>query len=182
MQPSRMRLAVVIAALSLVAFVAAGCGGDSSKSDAKFNGTDVAWAAQMVPHHMHAVEMAQLAVDKSPEPKIKQLARGIIATQRAEITKLEGYLKTFGAKPAEPAPAVMTLNEGVIQKLKQSRGANFDQAFLEAMSAHHSSAIDMADIELSGGEFSAAKQLAAAIKKTQLAEIAEMQGLMGATG
>lgn len=93
---------------------------------------------------------------------------------------MEGYLEVFGEQPAEPEPAVMELNEGVIGELEAASGASFDELFLKEMSAHHSSAIDMAGIEIAGGEYEDTVALAESIKTTQLEEIAEMQELMAA--
>ena len=97
-----------------------------------------------------------------------------------EATDLEGYLEVFGEQPAEPEPAVMELNEGVIGELEAASGASFDELFLKEMSAHHSSAIDMAGIEIAGGEYEDTVAFAESIKTTQLEEIAEMQELMAA--
>jgi uncharacterized protein (DUF305 family) len=174
------------AALVVIALVAAGCGGDDGSSggsaEADFNGTDVSFAAMMVPHHEHGVEMAELAVEKASEPKVRDLAERIAATQEEEIGELKGYLDTFGEKPAMPPPAAMTLMEDGAAKLEMASGAEFDRMFLEMMSAHHASAVQMAQMEIAGGGFADAKQLAESISTTQLEEISEMRGLMGVIG
>jgi len=118
--------------------------------------------------------------EKSSNGGVTDLANGILETQEQELTDLEGYLEVFGEQPAEPEPAVMELNEGVIGELEAASGASFDELFLKEMSAHHSSAIDMAGIEIAGGEYEDTVALAESIKTTQLEEIAEMQELMAA--
>jgi uncharacterized protein (DUF305 family) len=46
----------------------------------------------MIPHHEAAIAMAQQALTQAEHPEIKTLAQGIITTQRAEITEMQGYL------------------------------------------------------------------------------------------
>ncbi|MBC7374405.1 MAG: DUF305 domain-containing protein, partial [Frankiales bacterium] len=58
------------------------------------------------------------------------------------------------------------------------KGAAFDKAFLELMTAHHQRALPMAQAQLDKGENPQAKVLAQAIIKAQTAEIAEMKQLL----
>ena len=46
----------------------------------------------MISHHQAAIAMAQQALAQAEHPEIKTLAQGIITTQRAEITEMQGYL------------------------------------------------------------------------------------------
>jgi len=46
----------------------------------------------MIPHHEAAIAMAQQALTQAEHPEIKTLAQGIITTQRAEISEMQGYL------------------------------------------------------------------------------------------
>jgi uncharacterized protein (DUF305 family) len=178
-------LIALSAALVLIGAVAVGCGGDdgsSGASEADFNGTDVSFAAMMVPHHEHGVGMAKLAIEKASDPKVRDLAERIAATQEEEIGELKGYLETFGEKPATPPAPAVALMEGGAAKLEAASGAEFDRMFLEMMSAHHASAVQMAQMEIAGGGFADAKQLAESITATQLEEISEMRGLMAVVG
>lgn len=169
----------LIASLTLITgmILVAGCGGGDEED---FNQTDATFAAQMLPHHEHAVEMANLATSKSSDPGVTALAEGILETQEQEISELEGYLEVFGEEPAAPAAEVMALNEGIISELEAASGPAFDELFLKEMSAHHSSAADMSGIEIAGGEYEEAVALAESIETTQLEEIGEMQELMAA--
>lgn len=156
------------------ALAIAGCGGGEDSTE-----TDAAFAAQMLPHHEHAVEMASLALENSSDPDVTGLAEAIIDAQEAEIAELEGLLERFGGSVDDPAPEVMTLNEGVVAELEAAIGPEFDEVFLKEMSAHHSSAIDMAGIEIAGGSDGEAVELAESITSTQLEEIGTMQDLLG---
>ena len=46
----------------------------------------------MIPHHQAAIAMAQQALTQADHAEIKTLAQGIITTQRAEISEMQGYL------------------------------------------------------------------------------------------
>ncbi len=52
---------------------------------AKKDPFDKAFIDAMIPHHQSAIEMAQVAYDKSRNPRIKELAENIISAQQAEI-------------------------------------------------------------------------------------------------
>jgi uncharacterized protein (DUF305 family) len=49
---------------------------------------DKAFIGAMVPHHQSAIEMAQVASEKSENPEIKDLAENIVSAQRREIEQL----------------------------------------------------------------------------------------------
>jgi uncharacterized protein (DUF305 family) len=49
---------------------------------------DKAFIDAMIPHHQSAIEMSQVALDKSDNPKIKELAENIISAQQQEIEEM----------------------------------------------------------------------------------------------
>lgn len=55
--------------------------------------SDQRFIDMMVPHHMMAVQMAQLALQKGQHPEIKQLASSIISSQQREIQALKNLKK-----------------------------------------------------------------------------------------
>lgn len=62
----------------------------------------------MIPHHQAAVPMAEAVLDETDRPAVEQLARAIVASQRAEIEVMQGMLRDMGAAPAEDKePAAM---------------------------------------------------------------------------
>src|SRR5918998_4998790 len=52
---------------------------------------DKAFIDAMIPHHQSAIQMAQVAYQKSDNPEIKTLAEGIVEAQTREITRMEGW-------------------------------------------------------------------------------------------
>jgi uncharacterized protein (DUF305 family) len=52
------------------------------------NPFDKAFIDAMIPHHQSAIEMAQVALDKSENPQIRELAENIISAQQKEIEQM----------------------------------------------------------------------------------------------
>ena len=49
---------------------------------------DEAFIDAMIPHHQSAIEMAQVALENSDNPKVKDLAQNIISAQQREIEQM----------------------------------------------------------------------------------------------
>lgn len=150
----------------------------SSSSGSDNNKADVAFVQHMLPHHMHGVEMATLAVQKGSTPAVRALGTRIADQQRKEIGLMQGFLKDYDAKSGPPAPAVkMKADEMQIAKLKSARGC-VRPRFPHVQMGHQLSAIDMAQIKQTSGQAADAKKLAAAIVSKQETEAKEMQQLL----
>lgn len=57
--------------------------------------TDHDFLSMMIPHHRSAVEMAEVYLPKARDAGMKKLASAIIASQKSEISKMEGLLKNM---------------------------------------------------------------------------------------
>ena len=160
-----------------------GTGAETEESidEAPHNDADVAFAQQMIPHHEQAVEMAALAATNASDQRVKDLATQIEAAQSPEIEEMQGWLESWGedatAEDGEEH-AGMAMSDEDMAALEAATGPEFDRMFLEMMIEHHTSAIEMAEIEIADGEFPDAIELAQAIKSAQEAEITEMEALL----
>jgi uncharacterized protein (DUF305 family) len=56
---------------------------------------DKAFIDAMIPHHQSAIEMSQVALEKSKNPKIKELAENIISAQKREIEQMKQWRKDW---------------------------------------------------------------------------------------
>ncbi len=59
--------------------------------------TDEMFLRMMIPHHQMAVDMSEKALDEAEHPELENLARKIIAEQKAEIELMKGYLEEIEA-------------------------------------------------------------------------------------
>ena len=158
-------------------------------SDADFNAADVAFAQEMIPHHAQAIQMADIALERTQSAEIRQLATAIKGAQDPEIEQMSSWL-TDWSQPVPDLNAGMTMGgmgdmtsgtmmtEAEMTDLENASGAGFDQMFLEMMIAHHEGAIDMAEQELADGKYQPTKDLAQQIIDAQTAEIAQMNTLL----
>ena len=53
----------------------------------------------MIPHHQAAVPMAEAVLDETDRPEVRQLARAIVASQKAEIEVMRNLLEERKMKP-----------------------------------------------------------------------------------
>lgn len=176
----------------------------SSPSVDEHNAVDVMFVTMMIPHHQGAIEMSDVALTQASTQPVKDLAGRIKAAQGPEIEQMQGWLADWaaampmastaedmghgmghGATPETSGTVddfgmggMMNMSEADMAALRAATGVAFDKLFLQLMIAHHQGAIDMADVEIAQGLNPQALALAAAIKTSQTAEIAEMQQLM----
>lgn len=67
---------------------------------------DIAFLQMMIRHHEGGLPMAEMALEESKNPQVRDLAQAIVATQQAEIAIMEEMLAQKGA-PANPASVPM---------------------------------------------------------------------------
>lgn len=176
-RPRVIRILLPIIGAALLA-VAAGCGDDSSSSstgpqNGPGNGADLAFVSDMIPHHEGAVEMAQVAVERSESDFVRELGNNIGRTQKQEISELNDLKQTL--EDAGVEPTAMSHQMGMEMDASMLRTAEpFDQAFIDMMVPHHRDAILMAREVLAKGENADVRKLAEAIITAQATEIEEM--------
>ena len=154
------------------------------------NSADIAFATDMIPHHAQAVEMASMALNQASSAQVKTLAAAIKGAQDPEINTMSAWLVGWGQKV--PTGSSMTgmdhmggsstsmvgmMSVAEMKQLGQASGSAFDRLWVQLMTKHHQGAIEMANAEVSMGQNSDAKALAAKIITAQTAEIATMTDL-----
>ena len=127
---------------------AKGMNNSQSASDLEMN--EYMFAEMMIPHHQQAVDMSDLALKKSTNPKILDLAQRIKSAQSSEIIQMQSWLgdKEANSMMSDHSGHSMggMLTEEDFSKLESSSGVTFDTLFLEGMIVHHEGAIDMAQM------------------------------------
>lgn len=144
---------------------------------------DRAFAAEMIPHHESAVEMAVIAQERGESAFVRRLAETIISTQTAEIEFLRRAEQRLAKQGVETGSLGMMDHEmgmdGDVQAL--SSADPFDKAFMEMMIEHHEGAVAMAKIEVADGSDPDLQALAEDIIVAQEQEISDMRDQLGAS-
>lgn len=159
--------------------------GQRTNSNQMMSGIDQHFIEQMIPHHEGAVAMANLALQKSKRPEIKNLANAIIVSQTKEIADMRGWYKDWFGKDVSNTSTI-TMGSGMMsgngihmggaQDMTTLQNAtDFDKAFLEAMIPHHQLAIMMTQMLQVGTTRPEMQELAKNIIESQSKEIGQMQ-------
>lgn len=116
---------------------------------------DVVFMQDMIPHHHQAIQMAELAADRTNNPELGDLAGRINGSQQDEIEFMQQWLRDRGERVPDPNAhgamhtdhqmAGMATSEQMTQ-LAESDGTDFDRLFLELMIAHHDGAVKMVEV------------------------------------
>jgi len=184
MKPHLIRLSALSGVL-LVALTLSACGGDDSSGASKkpFNATDVRFVQKMLPHHMQALRTSEVVIERGKDPQVKAIAKKINTAQKQEISEMQGYLKTFGAKASKPpVDQKMVWDNNLADEKAAPSPEQLDTIFLTNMVPHHAAAIPMSQMEIEMGKFSPTRKLAEQIKKTQRMEIMEMNQILRSKG
>lgn len=129
---------------------------------------DIRWTQLMGMHHRMAVEMARTELGRGRDPRVQALARQIVAEQSAELTRMAGWLRTWGAtEDSMPMPHMMPPAAG-----------DTDRWFLAEMIPHHQGAVDMGRLVPARTQTAEVRTLAASIVRSQSAEIAQFRALL----
>ncbi|MFC4561247.1 DUF305 domain-containing protein [Nocardiopsis mangrovi] len=182
---------------------------DAASETIQHNEADVEYMLMMIEHHGQAVRMTDLAEDRMDNDDLGLIAERIGAAQGPEIEAMEGWLDTNVYGPAEENPnhqgfcangpseeghhggdseCPVNLDhsempgmatEDELTDLEDADGADFDELFVELMTAHHEGAISMAEDEVASGKHPDALKMAADVMVEQQADINRMAEVMG---
>ncbi len=138
-----------------------------------------AFAADMVPHHEGAIEMARIAKVQAEHPEVRELANNIISSQTAEIEILESiYRRVTGESVESVGDGAMGMSDSMMGMDMDmgalSKAEPFDREFIDQMIPHHQGAIRMSYMVLGASEDQETIELAEAIIAAQSSDIAQM--------
>nr|WP_189082030.1 DUF305 domain-containing protein [Mangrovihabitans endophyticus] len=158
----------------------------SVAADGAHNDTDVMYLQMMVAHHEQGLEMARLAESHADSDDVRILAKAVDATQSDEVTLMKSWLTSWG-KPTEvdDAPSLHADHGGLpatgpeeIAALKKAKGAEFETDFLNLFVAHQHNAVEMAQMETTGGVNAQAKSFAERVRASRTDQIKQMLTMM----
>ena len=208
--PRSRGLRAVLLAVIAVALVALGGGlavglGIGATETPTADSVDAGFSRDMAVHHRQGVEMANLALDRSTDPEVRQLAFDISSTQTNQAGQMEGWLALWGlsrsggehmawmgGEPAGHDMSSMSGSDGALMpgmateaelaELRTLTGTEFDVQFLRLMIRHHQGGFEMAQDAAENSSETAVRTLARSIAETQTAEVTTMVGMLTARG
>lgn len=158
---------------------------DVTGSERGFNDADVMFSQMMIPHHEQALELADMALDPTlmASEQVKALASQIKAAQDPEIDLMTQWLSEWDQPLMDMSEDHSMTMEGMLSvdelsALNQMNGEEFDQAWIQAMIAHHKGAIEMAETVKDEGKSALVQELADAIIQAQKLEIDTLELLL----
>lgn len=199
-------IAMIAAALVAVGgglAVALGIGRDDPPTAGS---ADAGFARDMSLHHLQAVGMANVALDRSSDPEVRRLAFDIAESQQNQAGRMQGWLSMWGlpATGGEPMAWMEDMagmdggqdmpggtgaglmpgmaSEAELAELRSLSGRAFDVQFLRLMIRHHQGGSAMANYAAENAEEPAVRNLAGTIAEAQNAERAMMTDMLTARG
>ena len=151
-----------------------------SSASGSLTGADVMFLQMMIPHHQQAVDMSKLALEKSSNTQLRDLATRIKSAQTSEIAQMKKWLNDAGASE-DPGHSMSgmggMLSATEFAALKSATGTTFDRLWLEGMIGHHDGTIHMTNM-IEDAENAEIKAFGKNVVKVQSAEIKEMQAIL----
>ena len=144
---------------------------------------DIFFAQKMIPHHDHAVEMAELALNSATaSAEVKSLAEQSQAAMDYELRTLDGWLREWGVPGASSMDrggghdGMMSNHD--METMNAAQGAAFDTMWLTTMVKHDQTAVMMANQILAVTSDPDVTMLAQAMVDRQAVHIATIQRLL----
>lgn len=165
------------------------------------NSPDAGFLRDMSAHHIQAVDMSMVILDKTEDPELHIVATDMARTQQGQIGIMQGWLMAWDLpiRPAEPpmtwmagsghdhgggsegeAPERMPglATEEQLQELEEAEGVESEIIFLELMIEHHIGGIEMAEAEVELGQEEMVTTLAQGMIDAQASEVELMEGML----
>lgn len=188
------RMAISLLVIPLAIFFITGCSAGTSAEESmdgvsqgevggiSLSNSDVMFLQMMIPHHQQAVEISNLALAKSSNVELLDLAEQIATDQVDEIQLMRQWLKDAG-EDEEMGHAMHgmdgMLTEVELDRLNRAAGSAFDQEWLEGMINHHEGALSMAEMVTDAAD-KRLRDFGERIITTQSQEITEMKAILAA--
>ncbi len=158
---------------------------------------DQVYIDMMLPHHASVIALAEAALPRLSDPRLREIALAVIATQGVEIDELRGLRRAFYGAPdpaltgdalmaemARVMPAAhdrMVTGDGVDLMDSDALVAAFcfapdaDLAFVELTIPHHASAISASEVALGQAIYPETRDIAARVIAAQRAETVTLE-------
>jgi uncharacterized protein (DUF305 family) len=143
------------------------------------DGMDAMFIEQMIPHHDDAIAMAELALERSERPEIRQLAEDVRRSQTAENAQMRDWYREWYGIEGPEASGGMGMMGGMMGTMTDldalARAEDFDKEFLEQMIPHHQMAVMMTRMTGRAGGREELRALTDSMRREQTREIRMME-------
>lgn len=179
----------VLALVIAIGFLAGAVGWAVGQRDQDpLSRTDVGFLQDMGYHHLQAVQLSLILLDKQDvDPDLQRYAQEIIVSQRYEQGIFNALLDRFG-HPVEPGERVMgwmgpsmprdemegLATDEQIQDLRDANGADAEALWIALMSEHHLAGLHMADEAARHGSDGAVVSIAQNMVRAQRGEVIDL--------
>jgi uncharacterized protein (DUF305 family) len=147
---------------------------DAPAPDVSTQEYEVRFMQEMTEHHMMAVQMGMMCLDKAVHQELRTLCQNIVTAQQQEIATMEQWLASWYAV-SMTEPRMPQGHEKRMEKLSMLSGAEFEIAFMTEMTRHHKKAVVKASQCIDRAYHDALEDLCTNIVTTQLQEIRLME-------
>lgn len=159
---------------------------DAHLEETQLNLADVTFLQLMAYHHRAALEIAELAQERTDREELLDLAQLEIDHQQQEIDEMKGILSEAGIDPGrvlgvdlDDVRTMVTAIPGnpkpnELADLRSRAGEAFDLRFIELFTYHHSGAIQLSQQVIHEGQSQEVTELAEEIIEMQRGMILEM--------
>lgn len=202
--------AVLVTAAAVVAAALLGATGglflaaSAGKQQPSPSAVDVGFAQDMAAHHRQGMEMAWVALQRTENPEIRQIAFDIASTQTEQMGRMRGWLALW-SQPVRPTGDRMSWMSGSgggstgeatsnaasmpgmassaeLDQLRSLSGPRLETYFLQLMTRHHQGGAPMMRAAIERAEIGAVRNLAQQMLTAQTAEVATMKQMLADRG
>lgn len=134
---------------------------------------EIRFMEDMIDHHARGADMATLCLARAGNAELLSLCDDIAKTQRAEIAKMQGWLRDWYGETSTPHKTAHSISD--MKHLASLSGGAFEQEFMQRMSGHHMTAIEQSAQCLLRTSHHELNRLCGDIIRTQTEEIQKMR-------
>lgn len=174
-------LALSLSACTININVPSNPGFDMVNSERGGEGQVEMFAEMMIPHHQQAIDMSLIALERSDNESVKDLAQRIIDGQTPEIELMSTWIshsESGGMMSGMGMPGMGGMaSDEEMAELGTLQSPDFDRQFLTLMIEHHEGALRMVHM-IDDSRVDEVAQLADDIVRVQTEEIEEMNAML----
>ena len=145
---------------------------------------DSAFVLHMLPHHERALQVGALMAARGSDVRVREFGQRIVAEQTPERDRLQSWVTALHLTPS-PGDAAMAsgyIDDATLDRLRVESRTVFDRDALLSSASSETGAAQMSAIELQGGTYDPARNLATAISTAPGGEIPQLRSLAAQLG